>query len=622
MSLIQELKRRNVIRVGVLYLVAAWLLLQITDVLSSLLPVPESAGPLVILLLVLGFFPVLIFAWVYEMTPEGLKREAEIDRSQSVTQHTGTKINTLIIVLLVLAIGGLIADRLIPEAAVTTAPTEASSQVGDSEIAKDGLPSLSGDEVPGENASIAVLPFADLSPEGDQEFFSDGIAEEILNVLVRIENLKVASRTSSFGFKGQGVLGIPAIAEKLGVRHVLEGSVRKAGETVRITAQLIDARTDAHLWSDTYDRTLTTENIFAIQDEIAQAIVDQLGLIVGDQGERPAPRKTVTANLDAYSMYLEAKGIFHRRSHDNVPDMVALLERAVELDPDFAEAWASLASAYSIVPGWNLGTPDEYLPRALQAADRASALNDRLSLPYAIRGSIASDRNDQIGALEHLAEAVEREPNSLHLHYVRGAVLLELGFFDRAEDDFRQCLRIDPAYEICRRFLSFMLLFQGNEAEAATLFEIGMLRGQRSWRNTFLGYYAAIDNQSALANLIAELIPEKVWRREPLFRLLTDTSYRFETYMADVHSGALAATGEPDSNLFLGQENFEPPFPGGFFWNPYSVDRLRPDALNGRGDELRKMWMTRRGVVDYWRQKGFPPQCKPAGDDDFECARP
>ena len=207
MSLFEELRRRNVIRVAILYLVSSWVLLQLTDVLSSLLQVPDFTGSFVILLLVLGFFPALIFAWVYEMTPEGLKREVDVDRSRSVTHDTGKKINMVIVVLLVIAIGGLIADRLIPEAGVTEAPVVAASP----EARIDDL-------------SIAVLPFADLSPAGDQEYFSDGIAEEILNVLVRIEDLKVASRTTSWGFKGQEALGVPQIAEKMNVRHVLEGS--------------------------------------------------------------------------------------------------------------------------------------------------------------------------------------------------------------------------------------------------------------------------------------------------------------------------------------------------------------------------------------------------------------
>jgi TolB-like protein len=275
LSLIQELKRRNVIRVGVLYLVATWLLLQLTDVLSSLLPVPESTGSLVFLLLVLGFIPVVIFAWVYEMTPDGLKREVDVDRSQSVVQDTGKKINTVIVVLLVLAIGGLVADRLIPE---LSDDTKGANDVP-IEVAEESLPA---NELVNDR-SIAVLPFADLSPGQDQRYFIDGLSEELLNLLVRVDELRVASRTSSFAYRGS-TLGIPEISRALKVGHILEGSVRKDGDRIRITAQLIEAGTDTHVWSENFDSEFV--DIFAIQDEIANAIVNALTGELGMDGEK------------------------------------------------------------------------------------------------------------------------------------------------------------------------------------------------------------------------------------------------------------------------------------------------------------------------------------------------
>jgi len=208
-SLFAELKRRNVIRIAILYLVSSWVLLQLTDVLASLLNAPDFAGSIVVLLLLLGFFPALIFAWVYEMTPEGLKREADVDRTHSQTPATGKKINTVIVVLLVIAIGGLVADRLIPERDV---------EVDD--VLVDSL------EAPIDALSIAVLPFADLSQDQDQQYFTDGLSEELLNLLVRVDDLRVASRTSSFAYRGS-TLGIPEISKALRVGHILEGSVRK-----------------------------------------------------------------------------------------------------------------------------------------------------------------------------------------------------------------------------------------------------------------------------------------------------------------------------------------------------------------------------------------------------------
>ncbi len=296
MSFYEELKRRNVAKVAVLYIIAAWLLLQVTDVLSSLLTVPEWTGSLVVLLLLLGFFPVMVFSWVYEITPEGLKREKDIDRSQSISPGTGRKINILIIVMLVLAIGGLIVDRLIPE----TTPVTDEMDMGE---AADAQQLTAEKFAPAPDRSIAVLPFVNMSDDAGNEYFSEGISEEILNSLAKVKDLKVAGRTSSFSFKGRNE-DLRTIGEALGVTHILEGSVRKAGAHVRITAQLIKADDGFHLWSDTYDRELT--DIFAIQDEIAQAIFDQLKLhLTGEQGDiRFAASR---ADVSAYDLYLEAK---------------------------------------------------------------------------------------------------------------------------------------------------------------------------------------------------------------------------------------------------------------------------------------------------------------------------
>ncbi len=380
-NLFDELKRRNVVRVGLAYIVVGWLVLQVGDVLFDMFETPAWVGKTMAGLILLGFPFACLFAWAFELTPEGIKTTADVDSSESITHSTGRKLD--IIIAAAFAVALLIAFGLWQQAREPGQAESVTNSAAQPVAASSPLP---GDAAV-EDASIAVLPFADLSPESDQEYFSDGISEEILNVLVRIENLDVASRTSSFGFKGQKELGIPVIAQKLKVRHVLEGSVRKAGDTVRITAQLIDAQTDTHLWSQTYDRQLTTENIFHVQDEIAAAIVEQLGPLIGEVIAAPAPRETATSNLDAYSAYLKAQGLFHRRSSLNLEEIVQLYERATELDPDFAEAWAGLANAYSVVPGWELGTDEEYFPKARAAADRASLLDDRLALPYAVRGA-------------------------------------------------------------------------------------------------------------------------------------------------------------------------------------------------------------------------------------------
>ncbi|NCF16190.1 MAG: adenylyl cyclase, partial [Gammaproteobacteria bacterium] len=367
MSLFQELKRRNVIRIAILYAVSSWVLLQLTDVLSSLLNVPESAGSIVVMLLLLGFFPALIFAWVYEMTPEGLKREVDVDRNQSQTPETGKKINVVIVVLLVIAIGGLIADRLIPETTVEV---------------DDVLVDLT--DAPIDELSIAVLPFADLSPDQDQQYFTDGLSEELLNLLVRVDDLHVASRTSSFAYRGS-TLSVPEISQALKVGHILEGSVRKDGDRIRITAQLIEADTDRHLWSENFDRELV--DIFAIQDEIANAIVQALTGKLGVGADRAISVDVATENTDAYEMYLTARELFLKRAE--LPESIRLFRAAVELDPTFVRAWEGLAAVEAVGNDWIPDDIDHY-PLAEEAAEMALSLDPDSSMALAVLASISA----------------------------------------------------------------------------------------------------------------------------------------------------------------------------------------------------------------------------------------
>jgi TolB-like protein len=602
MSLFQELKRRNVIRVAILYMVSSWVLLQLTDVLSSLLSVPESAGSIVVMLLLLGFFPALIFAWVYEMTPEGLKREVDVDRSQSQTPETGKKINVVIIVLLVIAISGLIADRLIPETGVAEDPVLAESS-----------------EAPIDDLSIAVLPFADLSPTGDQEYFSDGIAEEILNVLVRIEDLKVASRTTSWGFKGQEALGIPFMAEKMNVRHVLEGSVRKSGDMVRITAQLIDANTDLHLWSETYDRTLTAESVFEVQDDIAKSIVEQLGIIM-DADAVAASHAADTKDINAYELYLEAWQLFvERRSLRRAID---LFEQAVATDPSFARAWSGLAAIYNIAPSWGVVDRD-YYALAREAAEKAIELNPELSLPYAV---LATDTKsywpvDFERSLALFDEALARNPKNTTAHLWRMIEYLNFGYFDRAERGAQRCLEIDPAYDICRSFLALAVLFAGDTERALEIHETVLRRGFYGNALPFLYLYMATgEERTALIAMAANNAGQGTNKATAFeYRAMTDPAFDYEAEKALVDQAYFRA-GEVDpvwdpahpDYLFIYRQYdqlHDSDLP--YWWFPY--------PLEFRNSPHRKRLMREFGLPEYWRKHGFPPQCKPVGEDDFEC---
>lgn len=604
MSLIQELKRRNVIRVGVLYLVAAWLLLQLTDVLSSLLSVPESAGSIVVMLLVLGFFPVVIFAWVFEMTPEGLKREVDIDRSQSVTPDTGKKINTLTTVLLVLAIAGLVADRLIPESSVDT-------EVAAVDVVE--APSRLDDR------SIAVLPFADLSPDQDQQYFTDGLSEELLNLLVRVDELRVASRTSSFAFRGSS-LGIPEISKALNVGHILEGSVRKDGDRIRITAQLIEAGTDTHLWSENFDREFV--DIFAIQDEIANAIVNALTGELGMGGEKAITVEVATENLDAYEMYLTARELFINR--DQLPESIRLFRKAVELDPNFARAWAGLGAVEAVANEWIFGDGIDHSPLAKMAAEKALSLNPDLSMPLAVLGLVVSNiESELIGSLDFFAAAIEKDPKNTSAWLWQGLRQKEAGFIDEAIASLQRCLEIDSGYQNCRQHLANAYLMKGEVETALKLCNETLEHIFHSISDTFVSTYVRTGHRYlalhiADAGLGSAGAPVIEWIRA-IENPDADNSAglaRLKDWERQTSSGEKLTSVASLLLAFRAYDELaENPGAAGYvLWHP-------------DGDEFRrtpqfKSIIRQLGIFEYWQARGFPPQCKPVGDDDFECGRP
>jgi len=341
MSLIAELKRRNVFRVGVAYVVAAWLILQLTEVLSELMELESDVGKIVIILLVVGFIPALIFAWAFELTPDGVKREKDVDRSQSITPKTGRKLDFIIIGMLALGMSYFFWESRIAEKGSELLPAETTEQASESG-SEELTPALVKEDK--NDKSIAVLPFANLSDDASNEYFSHGISEELLNVLTRVTSLRVASRTSSFSFKGSNT-AIPEIAAQLNVNHILEGSVRKAGNKVRITAQLIDVESDSHLWSDTYDREL--DDIFSIQKEIATNIVAELTQTLNAGEAVAASVKPPTTDVAAYEIYLQGRYLLALRGSENLEEAARLFEQAVEIDDSFAAAFAALGKTYA-----------------------------------------------------------------------------------------------------------------------------------------------------------------------------------------------------------------------------------------------------------------------------------
>jgi len=414
-NLLQELKRRNVFRVGAAYLIVGWLIVQIVETVSDPLGLPAWTEAFFIVLLLAGLPVAVIFAWAFEITPEGMKKTDEVDRDESVTATTGKKLNNAIIVALVLALAYFIFERQVLH---DHSEDEASDAVAAIE------------EAPG--TSIAVLPFVNMSADQEQEYFSDGISEELLNLLAKIPELRVAARTSSFQFKGQN-LDIGKVAAQLNVDHVLEGSVRKANTRVRITAQLIEADSGYHLWSDTYDRELT--DIFGIQDEISAAIVaalsQTLGLVPGD-----APQVFAASNPAAYNEFLLGQHLLKKRTATDIEDSLAHFEKALELDPDYAPAHASLA----------LGT---YLLTRSPGTYGSFTLEETLSV-----------------AEPHIARALELDPEFADAQAIKGLTLAAQYRYEEAIPYFDEALRLNPSLTDARNWYANALGDIGRKSEA------------------------------------------------------------------------------------------------------------------------------------------------------------
>ena len=427
MSLFAELKRRNVFRVGIAYVVTAWLLIQVSDILLESIGAPPWVMLTMFVVLAAGFVVALFFAWAFELTPEGFKKEKDVDRSASIASKTGQKLNLGIVALLVITLAYVAYDKLVLDDLHETGPAGSPElTVAEADSPADTESTVELPAVADTQKSIVVLPFVNMSNDPEQEFFSDGLSEELLNVLAQIRDLRVISRTSAFAFKGKD-LDIPTIAAQLNVTHVLEGSVRKSGEDIRITAQLIEVATDSHLWSDAYNRKLN--NVFEIQEEISKAIANELQVTLGTGGKSSKP----TDNLEAWQLFLRGRHLYQNRGVPQLARAIELLKQAVELDPDFADAWANLAAA-NIVYGYNQEKSyKDFYHDGQQAALRAIEINPDNEFSW-----------DE--AMRELELAIHLNPNETNSLLWKGIALINLGYVDQAIAMFQQAERLDPVF--------------------------------------------------------------------------------------------------------------------------------------------------------------------------------
>ena len=446
-QLFDELKRRNVFRAGMVYAIVGWLLLQVADVVLPTFGAPGWVMKVFTFLVVVGFPLVLVLAWAFELTPAGIRREKDVESAESITHITGRKLDFTIISLLALAVIFLLVDGYLLEPESAQAPAV-------NEPAPAAEPSA-------REKSIAVLPFVNMSSDPEQEYFSDGLSEEILNLLAKVPELKVIGRTSSFAFKGKNE-DLRSIGQALGVNTVLEGSVRKSGDRVRITAQLIDVSNGAHLWSSTYDRTLT--DIFAVQDNVASEILDALQVHVGAKPTRGRP----TENTDAYALFLEAKSAMNRWDAESAEE---LLLQSIELDPGFAEAHEMLAYAYWEQWG-NTRDAASATQNAEKAATRALAINPDLIFAQYLLESARSGANDLLAEIENLEAVFREEPNhgpasEILIYYVSFG-----GYFREALRIAERQVELDPLSPNVLLLYNQLLFAAGRKGEALAAVEL------------------------------------------------------------------------------------------------------------------------------------------------------
>jgi len=446
LDFLQELGRRNVIRVTIAYIMLAWIVAQVAELALDSFESPDWVIKTILLVLALGLPIAMFFAWAFEMTPEGIKKEKDVDRSQSITNRTGRKLDLAIIAMLAVALVAVVTDNYVLDG---TVPDSAPVQT--------------------QGVSIAVLPFVNMSSDKDQEYFSDGISEELLNLLAKIPEFQVAGRTSSFTFKGQN-LDLKEIGHSLGVENILEGSVRKNGDRVRITAQLIKVSDGFHVWSETYDRTL--DDIFAVQDDIAIKVVSALEVeLLGGARNQPSSKFGID-NAAAYDAYLKGLFYYNRSGTDNLEKAVTHMQEAVTLAPESALAWAGLASALEGYAGQSDFDPAEILVRARGAVDKALALDPELPEAYLAIANIKFSWDwDWIGTEAALEKTLALSPANLDAQLLRVSLHVTYGQLDQAGQLAREILARDPLNDRVPRKLVNILFYEGRFVEAAEMGE-------------------------------------------------------------------------------------------------------------------------------------------------------
>ncbi len=426
---------------AIAYAVSTWILLQLTDVLTQMLDLPEWAPKLILLMLIVGFVPALIIAWAFELTPEGIKLESEVERSESITPKTGRKLDYIIIVSLGLSLGYFIWESRFEQK--TSELESARETVAIEEpVVEPVEPAIELEALDIDKNSIAVLPFANRSADAEDIYFTDGIHDDLLTQLSKIDAFSVISRTSVMEYRDT-TKNLRQIARELSVANVMEGSVQRAGDRVRINVQLIDANTDEHLWAEIYDRELTTNNLFDIQTEIAKAIAVALRATLTDS-ELADVSDVPTENVAAYDLYLQARRFAQNETMSDYRTAIDLFKESLALDPNFKFAWIGLARAH-MTNYWVYGGNPVDRDLAFEAIEKARAIDPDFAELYMAEGfywywgALDYDR-----ALYKLDKAIEMMPGNDEAYMWRGWVSRRAGLWDKAVESMQKALKLNP----------------------------------------------------------------------------------------------------------------------------------------------------------------------------------
>jgi TolB-like protein len=633
MKLLVELKRRNVIRMAGLYLVGAWLLVQVAATLLPVFGAPEWVMKVLVGLLAFGFLAALVFSWIYELTPEGLKRDGEVAASESIAPQTARRMDRMIIVALLLALGYFafdkfalaparvdVADEARPPAPVAADPADTTSAA----MAVQDLPT------PADPKSIAVLAFANMSADPDTEYFSDGVAEEILNALAKVDELKVAGRTSSFYFKGRNE-PLAAIGSALGVAHVLEGSVRKQGERLRISAKLLRVSDGVEMWADTFDGT--DADIFALQETIAQQVTSELKVAL-NAGQQDRLVDVGTRDPDAYALYLRATEVFNKREVSRYEDAIASMQQALELDPQFARAHSRLATLYYVAA--TTAAPERYDALAAEAtasAEQALRLNPKLAEPHALLGSVhQSDRRYGPARAEH-QRALELDPADATTNFWYALMHCLTGHIAPCERGLDRTLQIDPLLPNALGWRSRLLVSAGDLPAAQRMVERAREVGLR-WPSITLSWIAlkrgdlseagtqSLDtNTTFAAGLVPEAAATFAAARVGDADATAQTVRIIDDYLASAPPRVNALV--PMTLIRIGQverglELFADRVTSNeaLFLGEVLGTRLYPEAW---ASPAFPEFLRKTGIATYWDEFGAPEHCRKDAAGDYRC---